>query len=318
MDDKHELVVKLKELTAELQRTPTLVEFRKFADVTDWKMRKIGGLTELLRLAGLQPKKNTKDKKIPKILILDIETAPMLAQVWGMWDQNIGLDMIKEDWFIMCWSAKWFGQKKIFYEDIRKEKVRSDKTILQGIWDLMDEADIVVTQNGNSFDIKKLFARFILNGMRKPSSFRKLDTKIMAKRSFSFTSNKLAYMTDKLNTKYKKLDHGKFPGFKLWDECLKWNEDAWVEMEKYNKYDILSLEELFLSLIPWDSTINFSVYSEEPVSECFCGNKHLVSHGFKYTNAGQFRRLICEDCGAEFAEKDNLFSKEKRTTLIKR
>ncbi len=30
-----------------------------------------------------------------KILVLDIETAPIVAHVWGLFDQNIGLNQIK-------------------------------------------------------------------------------------------------------------------------------------------------------------------------------------------------------------------------------
>ena len=60
--------------------------------------------------------------------------------------------------------------------------------------------------NRKAVDNKKLNARFMLNGMQPPSSFRNIDTKILAKRYFGFTSNKLAYLTDKLCKKYKKLN----------------------------------------------------------------------------------------------------------------
>ena len=46
-------------------------------------------------------------KKIPKILIFDLETAPMSAYVWGRWNQNINLEATISEWFILCWSAKW-------------------------------------------------------------------------------------------------------------------------------------------------------------------------------------------------------------------
>jgi hypothetical protein len=35
---------------------------------------------------------------------------------------------------------------------------------------------------------------------------------------------------------------------------MKGNKAAWAEMEKYNKYDILSTEELFLHLAKYDKT----------------------------------------------------------------
>src|SRR5690606_2512370 len=106
---------------------------------------------------------------------------------------------------------------KVMYQDQRKAKdVRNDKELLRGIWNLLDEADIVITQNGKAFDVKKLNARFLLNGFQPPSSYRHIDTKILAKKTFALTSSKLEYMTSKLCTKYKKLSHKKYPGFSLW------------------------------------------------------------------------------------------------------
>ena len=94
--------------------------------------------------------------KAPKVLFFDIETAPILAYSWGIWDQNIGLNQIKEDWFILSWSAKWLGDDKIMYMDQRNaRRVNNDKKLLKAVWKLLDDADIVVTQNGKSFDQKK-------------------------------------------------------------------------------------------------------------------------------------------------------------------
>ena len=112
----------------------------------------------------------------------------------------------------------------------------------------MDEADIIIGQNSDRFDLPRINSRFIEHGLGCPSKFETIDTYKMATNKFGFTSNKLEYMTKKLNKKYKKQSHDEFSGFKLWDECIKGNLKAWKSMEKYNKYDVLSLEELFLKL----------------------------------------------------------------------
>lgn len=261
-------------------------------------------------------------KKTPKglkILILDIETAPILGHVWGLWDQNVGLNQIQTDWYILAWSAKWYGEpaSKIMYMDQRNAKdMENDSAILKGIWDLMNEADIIITQNGKAFDEKKLNARFILNRMQPPSSYKHVDTRQIAKRKFAFTSNKLEYMTEKLCTKYKKLSHKKFPGHQLWTECLKGNIKAWKEMERYNKYDVLSTEELYTKLQPWDNSINPSLYSDDPGTHiCLCGSTSLKKNGFKYTSIGKYQRYVCLKCGSEAKDRTNLFSKEKKDSL---
>ena len=256
-----------------------------------------------------------------KVLIFDIETAPMLGYIWGLWDNNVSLNMLKSDWYVLSWAAKWLHdpEEKVMYADQRTAKnIEDDSKLLAGIWKLLDEADVVITQNGISFDVKKLNARFIQHGFPPPSSFRHIDTKIIAKAKFGFTSNKLEYMTDKLNVKYKKLKHDEFSGFELWKQCLSGNKKAWDSMQKYNCYDVLALEELYLILAPWDSRINFNVFRDDLETKCnACGCTEFKSHGFKYTNTGKFKRLICENCGAEMSEKSNLLNKDKKKSLKK-
>lgn len=257
-------------------------------------------------------------KSGPKVLVYDIETAPLLGYVWGLWENNVSLNQVHSDWHVLSWSAKWLGDapNKVMYMDQRNAKnIEDDRTILQGIWNLLDEADIVITQNGKSFDQKKLNARFILNGFQPPSSYKHIDTKLIASRHFKFTSNKLEYMTDKLCTTFKKIKHDKFPGFELWRECLAGNLKAWKEMEKYNKFDVLALEELYNKLIPWDNSINFNLYHNSVANQCKCGSSILIRNGYYYTSAGKYQKHRCKSCGAETRSKENLFSKEKRASL---
>lgn len=193
------------------------------------------------------------ERDVPKVLYVDIETKPIKAWIWGTFNQNIPLNMIIEDWSVLSWSAKWAGapESEVMYSDNRTkkgDKLMNDKELLKPLWKLLDEADIVIGQNSDRFDLPKLNARFIEHRMGCPSEFIQIDTYKIASSKFGFTSNKLEYMTKKLNKKYVKQDHRKFVGFALWDQCIKGNKEAWKEMEIYNKYDVLSLEELFINL----------------------------------------------------------------------
>lgn len=260
-----------------------------------------------------------KAKLGPKVLFLDIETAPIVAWVWGLWDQTVGLNQIKSDWHLLSWSAKWLDEKKVMYADQRRAKnIEDDSRILKGIWKLLDEADVIVTQNGKQFDAKKLNARFILNGMGPPSPYKHIDTRQIAKRVFGFTSNKLEYMTDKINTKYKKQKHAQFAGFELWKECLAGNINAWNEMEKYNKYDVLSLEELYLKFQPWDASLNRSLYVDGEEVVCDCGSHNLQKRGISFTAAGKYQRYQCQDCGTWRRGTVNLLTKPKRQSILRK
>lgn len=268
---------------------------------------------------GWQDAGKASGDKLPlKILTLDIETAPVMAAVWGLFKQNVGLNMIDKDWYILSWAAKWMHKDEVIYRDKRSTFDNDDDyDLLQGIHKLLCEADMVITQNGKRFDIKKLNSRFIVNGMKPPSSFRHVDTLIEAKRHFGFTSNKLEYMTDKLCKKYKKLTHGEFPGFLLWKECLLGNLAAWFEMEEYNINDVLSLEELYFIMQPYmKSHPNINLYHDSESALCKCGAESWTHNGYHYTNLSKFDRFGCDACGAEMRGRINLLPKEKRQTLM--
>jgi hypothetical protein len=96
---------------------------------------------------------------------------------------------------------------------------------------------------------------------------------------------------------------------------LKGNKEAWNEMAKYNKYDVLSLEELYTKLAPWEGSINLSMYSDEDEHFCSCGSIEFVKRGFHYSGTGKFQRYKCVKCGAESRSRENLYTKEKRKSL---
>lgn len=254
----------------------------------------------------------------PKILVFDIETSPINAMVWGIWDQRIPLNMIEQDWTVLAWAAKWLGDdpsKTVYYDTFFQKNQRDDKKILKHIWKMLDEADYVVGHNSDSFDVKKLNARFIMHGMKPPSSYKRFDTKKLAKKHFSFTSNKLEYITNNLCTKYKKLSHASFPGNALWIEFLKGNPAAQAEMQEYNLYDVLSLEEAFLKILPWESANLFDTYHDADINICTCGSIDFKKKGFAHTSTGKFQKLVCKNCGAESRSKVNLLSKGKKASL---
>lgn len=258
--------------------------------------------------------KNSTDG--PKILIVDIETLPLEVRTWGIYDQNIGLNQIKKDWAIMAWAAKWLNEPTVYYQDQRKAKdARDDKKLLGALWKLMDEADIIIAQNGIRFDIPKLNTRFLINKMGLPSSYKVIDTRVIASKKFGFTSNSLAYLTKVLDTKHKKLEHKKYPGQELWTECEEGNLDAWREMEKYNKHDVLALEDVYNLLVPYNTNINFAVYYADTTYRCQCGSKDAIKNGFFFTSVGKYQRYRCKKCGSESRDRKNLISKDKSKSL---
>lgn len=300
--------VNWKEQAIELAKTGK--SWRKISEILEISKSTV---SDFLR-KEFKTKQEVAEKKGPRVLIYDIETAPLLGYCWSLWDNNIGLNQIHSDWHVLSWAAKWMGEEDVYYQDQRDvQNVEDDKQLLQGIWKLLDECDFVITQNGKKFDQKKLNARFVIHGMKPPSTYRHIDVLQIAKSQFGFTSNKLQYMTETLCKKYKKSGHAKFSGFELWSECLRGNLEAWTEMENYNILDILSLEELYLIISPWDAKLpNFDVYDDEPSD-----NEEWVKEGFVYSNLGKYDRYRNTVTGQQRRGNVNLLTKEKRNSLLR-
>ena len=95
-------------------------------------------------------------RKIPKILIFDLETAPMSAYVWGRWNQNINLEATISEWFMLCWSAKWLYSNEVMSRRLTSEEAinEDDSRIVKDLWKLINEADIIVAHNAKQADVK--------------------------------------------------------------------------------------------------------------------------------------------------------------------
>lgn len=238
----------------------------------------------------------------PRILVLDIETAPLESYTWGIWEQNVGVDQIKTEWSVLSYAAKWLGKKKVIYNDTSgsgPDTVRDDAILVGEIRLLLDEADLVVAQNGSRFDVKKINARLIMLGFGPYSPIRVIDTLLVAKRHFAFTSNKLEWQSKYL-TDSPKSKHKKFPGFELWLEVLKDNPLAWAEMKKYNIQDVIATEKLYLKQRPWiDQHPNLGTFSDKAEAVCpKCGSDHVHANGYRVLQLGKYRRYHCQACGA--------------------
>lgn len=204
-------------------------------------------------LREARAKKENERAADGRTLIIDIETSPIVGLVWGVWKQNLSIDQIQQDWSILSYAAKWADEPKIFYEATGGHgagKVRDDSGLLPGLWKLLNEAERVVAQNGNKFDIKKINYRLVERGYDPPKSYRVYDTLLASRRLFAATSHKLGWLSEHL-TDTPKSKHRKFPGWELWLECLKDNPAAWAEMKKYNIQDIKATEKLWRRQQAW-------------------------------------------------------------------
>jgi predicted RNA-binding Zn-ribbon protein involved in translation (DUF1610 family) len=254
----------------------------------------------------------------PIIYTLDIETAPIDAAVWGLFKQNVGLNQIRKDWTILSVAYKAYGKVKVDYHDTSaKEDVRDDAELLGLIWSVLDEADIIIAQNGVRFDVKKINARFIQAGLLPPRPYKVIDTLLMAKQVAAFTSNKLEWLSSIL-TNTPKDRHNAFPGMELWNECLRGNPAAWRAMKRYNKRDVPACEEVYTKLRPYYvGHPNLAQYYDDEKRRCpKCGSTHVRQCGTVFTQASEYHQYRCDDCGGYSRDRYTINSKEKRRVLM--
>lgn len=229
-----------------------------------------------------------------RTLVIDIETSPNVADVWGLWQQNVSLNQLHESSKTICFAAKWTDSKKVPFHSVYADGYEN---MTSAMWDLLDEADAVVGWNSVSFDEKTMNNEFLRLKLGPPSPFKSIDLMRAVKRNFRLPSNKLDYVANELGHG-NKLSTG---GHGLWRKCLEWDPAAWKLMEKYNKQDVRLTEALYFDLLPWISNHpNVGLYNgvNNLLDVCpNCGSSQLQKRGFYTAQTTTYQKFSCTNCG---------------------
>lgn len=235
-----------------------------------------------------------------KILLLDIETAPGEYYSWSREPNYLAPEMRIKDWSILCWSAKWLFEPEIMGQTVKpKEAInRTEESILEGIWKLMNQAQIIVTQNGIKFDIKRLNSKLIKHGYSPPSHYMNVDTLKVAKDKFDFTYNSL----EELGRELLGVEEGKIKmNMADWKMCVKGSQEHLDKMLAYCKNDVAPLlEDVYLRLRPWANTHpNLNLFTDHDSDVCpKCESANLRWNLEYPTPQGLWMGFRCELCGA--------------------
>ena len=235
-----------------------------------------------------------------KTVYLDIETAPNLAVVWGIWQQNVAINQLLETGETMCMSYKWRDDDNVYFTRDLKD-----------MWAVLNQADVVVTYNGDNFDLKTLNRDFLLAGIEPPDPYQSLDLLKVVRRRFRFVSNKLDFVCQELGIG-RKVQH---TGMELWLACMRNEPEAWEQMEEYNVMDTILLQELHDKLTPW--IINgphHGLHNRDGQCCPNCGSHNIIKKGFAYTNSSIFQRFKCKSCGTPI--RSRLAEKETRPDYV--
>lgn len=237
-------------------------------------------------------------KQKTRVLLYDIETSYTVGAVWGLFDQNVA--KVLRNPYIITVAWKWLGEKTTHVISLpefplyKKDK-KNDKELVKVMWKLFDEADIIIAHNGNSFDQKWTYARFLVHGMVPPSPAKYIDTKLVAKSKFRFNSNSLNNLAG-----YLGLGEKLHTDIDLWIGCIE-RDDAscWKKMGLYNKQDVILLEKVYFKMLPFMTNHPNLNLTEGTSCNCpNCNSSNLHARGFALTRTAKYQRFQCQDCGA--------------------
>ena len=271
----------------------------------------IGSAYRYIRMAKAYDKPK---KKMPKVLSIDIETAPCRGLFWRPgYKISVPAGNVEEDMYIICYAAKWLLEDDVFGDCVTPQESlnQDDSRVMKSLWDLMNEADILVAHNGDKFDIPIINSRFIENGLGPNSPYLTVDTLKQSWKNFKFSSNKLDDLCKKFG--FGEKDH---TDFELWRKCKNGDQEALDYMFKYNRNDVVMLEHLYLFLRPWmKGHPNMALYCDMTEKRCNkCMSTDLTESGFYYTPAGKYKSYQCE-CGAIGRSRFTALTKEERQHL---
>jgi DNA polymerase elongation subunit (family B) len=170
----------------------------------------------------------------------------------------------------------------------------TDEDLTISAFNILQDADVVVTYYGTKFDRKFVNARLAKYGLFLDPKIRHIDMHQVVRSNFKLSSNRLNNILSFLGMETK-LDHGM--GQKLWYNVWKGDKEAQDLMSEYCAQDVEVLFKLFERLSP---LINLPIiHHDGDSSKCpFCHKAGaLKSNGFRVSGGERKRRLRCVNCG---------------------
>lgn len=247
--------------------------------------------------------------KTPKIVFFDLETLPDPREIYdripsiGAWP---GRTFKADLQSIMCFGYKIKGQKKAksinawdFKESWERDR-HDDSALIQAAYDILHDADEIVTHNGKKFDVKVLNTRLAYYGLPPIAKTPHVDTRQVAKRHLTLYSNSLDAVAKFFGCSKKMHWSNKW---NTWTK-IAFREESKKDlklMDKYCKQDVEVLEDVYEHLRPFHGNqgTNKNHFVDGDVVVCHsCGSDNLIGHGYRQTTTQLYPRFRCKDCGS--------------------
>ncbi len=250
--------------------------------------------------------------KKPRIISFDLEVSPALGYFYPpTWETGILKVMERQKLMSFAWQV--VGEKKIHAVNMSqmgtyKVDPYNDKLITMELHKVMSDADILLGQNSDQFDVKMANYFFIMNDLEPIPPTKYIDTKKIAKRYFRFANNTLDNLSQELGfggkTQVKHSD--------IWQECfLLQNKKMWKLMDVYCKNDVDQTTKIYLKMRGFmHSHPSLSRISGEMDSCPRCGSFSYRVKAYRTTNTSRYSQYQCNDCNGFFSDRKAMTEKQ--------
>lgn len=242
----------------------------------------------------------------PKVIFWDLETLHDPEKIMksstlfsiGNWP---GRTLSPDLGTIISFGYKFLGEKKAHsinawdFENWN-ENVNDDSVVCMMAYEVLKEADLIVTHNGRKYDIPYLNNRLMKHGFPPLHKIRDVDTKVVAGRIKPY-SKSLKHLAQEFKLEELKMSTG---GAELWDQVRERNKKAQKKMAAYCEQDVQTLEKLYLQFRPLLKDSETAMYSmrHDGLTCDTCGSRNLSKNGTRMQKTGPRQRYTCGNCGS--------------------
>lgn len=241
------------------------------------------------------------DKIEVKELTVDIETAPFKAWTFHLGEQIIRHDHLvdSESYInIICICYKWRHEKKV--HTITWDKYQNTEKMIAEFDKIAAQADIIIGQNSDRFDIKHINTHRMINGLPPlPAWFHMTfaDTMKLARKYFNLPSTSLDYVSKHILKRGGKKKMELADWIKILEGTQKEYKQYMKKMVTYCKKDVVDTELWYNKMRDYIKPfINKARANNTKLGCIHCGSTNLATLRKAYSNTQVYQEWSCKDC----------------------
>ena len=260
------------------------------------------------RLKHIQPR--IAPTVTARVVTLDIERIPGRVRTWhrgftiegDVWDLNALKDITRRrihaddmiEWpRTICAAWKWYDQPDTVFA--AEWEVGGYDGFMRAVWDVFDQADLIIGHNADRFDARHLMGGWAEMGLPAPTPYKVVDTLKIARGTFAYESNTLDALNKRLgiDAKTDKYDS------RVAKAAVAGDKEAQDRIRFYNMGDIAASEALFDRLRPYARNIpHLGMWTDDEMACPSCGHTMTATGKTVHANVQRYEHLHCDNCGA--------------------